>query len=828
MGDASRDPSDVVLFVDREGRIIDANPAALAAYGYDRAELLKLTWDDVRSGGGAVPRTSAGAQQHFEERHRHRNGSTFPVEVTCTGTLAQGDAVLLCIVRNVSARTRVEATHQLLHETDARILKGDAPSSVLDFVAGEIAERFGFRLVQISLRGGDGSMQIRSHAGPASEFVADITVRWDESPTGRGPTGRAVRTGQPALVNVAGDPEFAPWRERALTFGLRSGLALPLRAKSETLGALTIYDAGEAAFDQETVARLTAFADQVTLSLVAAQDQALIRLQTVALESAANAVVVTDRDGVIRWVNPAFSRLSGYDPQEVVGRRPSLLKSGVHGPVFYREMWATLLAGRVWQGELYNRRKDGSVYPEEQTITPVRDADGHISHFIAVKQDVGERKLQEDRIRHLALHDSLTDLPNRRALGEALTRVTARARRGLRGALLLADLDHFKLVSNTFGHAVGERVLKQVARLLQRRLAPGDFLARLGGDDFALLAEDVTPERARALAEDLRRTIDEALFEVEAQRVSLSLSVGVAFIDGRLDADGVMCLADAALYAAREKGGNRVVASSEPGELRERLTDARHWASRIKQALHDRRFVLHYQPVVRLSDGVTEHVEVLLRMRGDGGDGDLILPGRFLDAAERFGLTPQIDRWVLEETLSTLARRADVKAFVNLSGLSLSDASHLGHIEGRVAEARLDPGRLVFEITETAAVADLATTQRWIVRLKELGCQFALDDFGTGFSSFDYLRALPADYVKIDGSFVRTLDRDRTSRALVQAIKSVAQALGKEVIAEAVETRAVAALLRELDVEHGQGYYLAPPSPELPPNGHAHPGLPRP
>jgi diguanylate cyclase (GGDEF)-like protein len=481
-------------------------------------------------------------------------------------------------------------------------------------------------------------------------------------------------------------------------------------------------------------------------------------------------------------------------------------------------MWEAILAGNVWRGELYNRRKDGTVYVEEQTITPVTGADGTIRHFVAVKQDVTQRRRTEERIRYLALHDPLTDLGNRRSVEESLERVVARARRGTPGSLLLLDLDHFKVVNDTLGHAAGDTVLVELARLLGTLRRPGDEIARLGGDEFVLVLEGIPAEAGRMVAERLRRAVHEHRFEVGGRRFDLGVSVGVVPIDGRLAAASLLAIADSALYSAKERGRNRVVvldgtAAPTP------LSEASVWASRIKDALKERRLVLAYQPIFRLETGRTAHYEALLRLRDDGGG--LVGPTAFLPAAEQFGLLPQLDSWVVDEVLELLRGREDVEVFVNLSGASLGEEGHLQSIEDRIRESGIGAGRLAFEVTETTAVRDMIAAREWMRRLRDLGCRFALDDFGIGFSSFSYLQSLPADYVKIDGSFIRDLDTNLANRALVRAIDTVAHTLGKETIAEQVENLGSVQVLRELGVEFGQGFALGEPRTELPPRADA-------
>lgn len=700
-------------------------------------------------------------------------------------------------------------SERLFAEIDSMILGGESLDDILHFIAARLVTMYRYPLVQISLRGQKGAVSIRTAAGRAVDFLRDVIVRWDSTPEGRGPTGIALRTGTMQSCDVETDEGFALWRDRALAHHLRSVLAMPLVAGDRILGALTFFSTRRRDFPPERVDVLRAVAAQAALSILSAYDQAQIRLQKVALESVANAVVITNTDGVIEWVNPAFTRLTGYDAAEAIGATPRLLRSGNHSRAFYSRMWETLLAGETWHGEMYNRRRDGSVYAEEQTITPVRDESGAISHFVAVKQDITQRKQQEEKIRHLALHDSLTNLPNRRAFDAMIRRI---AHRGGPAALLVIDIDDFKFINDSSGHPVGDQLLSEIGQLLQKQLRPFDFLARLGGDEFVALLEDVDAEETQAIAERLRRSVDELWFEHDDAALHTTISIGVAPIDGTADPKIFVSRADAALYAAKEHGKNRVVTYpfGEGTDVGIRLADATRCLTLIRNALRDGGFELSYQPVIRLGNGERVHYEALVRMRGEGAA--VLQPDDFVAIAERYGLMPQIDRWVFDDVLRELQTRDHVRIFANLSATSLNDESLLRYMEQRLIEAKLEPGRMAFEITESAAVADLASARNWIHRLKQLGCLFALDDFGVGFSSLGYLRALAVDYVKIDRTFIRDLDTNPTNRALVQAVNTVAHTLGKEVIAEGVETAAHAAVLLELGVEHGQGFHWGHPA----------------
>lgn len=813
----ARGTRDLIFFVGSNRTIVDANDAAIRTYGWTRNELLgrsfKTLCADESIESCAVESVLAGCESLLVDGlHRRRDGAVFPVEVSATRGEIDRKPVVLIVARDISERRRREGFATLLHDIDRAILRGEPIDSILGFVSKRLAALFPDSLVQISLKGEDGAVDIRQFAGEGTDFLEGIQVRWDDTPAGRGPTGRAIRTGEIQFSHLDIDPDFMPWRARAVALGFKLAAAVPLVAHGHVLGALTLFTR-PGVLDETGVAALQGFADQVAISVHSAQTVVQLELQRVALESAANAVVVTDRAGAIRWVNPAFTKLTGWTSQEVFGKTTRILKSGNHGDAFYREMWARVIAGDVWQGELYNRRKDGTLYLEEQTITPVRASSGEITHFVAIKLDITARKHHDEQIRYLAMHDALTDLPNRRLLAENLVRVVHQAHRGRPSALMIIDVDNFKVVNDSLGHAAGDHLLKQLRELIVGSLRPGDFVARFGGDEFAVLVEGSELDDAVAAAERLRENFEAFRFRFGEHQINVGASVGITPVKGDIDAETLMVQADSALYAAKEQGKNRVVVYHEGVDWSSRLIEAGQWAARIREALRSGGFELAYQPVVCLKTGRVDHYEALVRLRGE--DGELIMPNQFLRAAERFGLMPQIDRWVIEAVTDLLSRREGFRVFVNLAAASLADEALLDFIAFRLHDLRIGVGRLAFEITEATAITDVAAAQNWIRRVKELGCLFALDDFGVGFSSLAYLRALAVDYVKIDRSFVADIHIDATSRALVQAVKTVALTLGKEVIAEGVECEEHAVVLRDIGVENGQGFLWGLPSGKL-------------
>ena len=523
------------------------------------------------------------------------------------------------------------------------------------------------------------------------------------------------------------------------------------------------------------------------------------------------AIMTLDPQGRVLTWNRTAEEMFGWSEVEAHGADdPSVPPDHREDARLYRQR--VLRGERLRDIEVRRLRKDGVPREISLSAAPLYGPNEEVTSVITFCADITERKQHAERVHHLATHDPLTSLPNRRILEDHLTRLVEKAKRGQAGALLMLDLDSFKGINDELGHLLADQYLIQIARVLEGVMRAGDVVTRFGGDEFAILLEDVTPAAATATAERVRAAVSSYHFSHGDKSYDTTVSIGIAEISPESGVHGVMVMADTALLIAKDEGKNRVVLY-EPGcQTFSKLTDCSRWATRIKEALRDNRFVLYFQPVVRLANEKPEHFEALVRMRDR--EGKIIAPGAFIDAAEQFGLMPRIDRWVVAKAIDMLAARPELNIFVNLSGSSLADRGLLGYIEDRVRTVSLAPGRLVFEITETTAVTDLHHAQQWMARLSELGCHFALDDFGIAFSSFTYLRELPVHYVKLDGSFVKNLDRSPSDRAMVLALNTVAHSLGKKVIAEWVENKTVADALREIGVEYGQGYLWGQPKPE--------------
>jgi diguanylate cyclase (GGDEF)-like protein len=457
----------------------------------------------------------------------------------------------------------------------------------------------------------------------------------------------------------------------------------------------------------------------------------------------------------------------------------------------------------------------------ESTAAPIRDNQGEITGVIIVFRDVSEERKLRNQLVHQARHDALTGLANRRVFEQQLEELLVPPRdNGVVHAVLFLDLDQFKVVNDTCGHVAGDALLQQLTGLLREKMRVTDVLARLGGDEFGVILRNCSMEQALKIAAVLLDTVREFRFSWEGKSFELGVSIGLVIVDELSESvASVMSAADVACYAAKDGGRNRYhVYESSDEELALRHGEMQ-WVTLITKALEEDRFALYLQPIQPITGRDSdEHYEILIRMLDE--QRQIIPPGAFLPAAERYGLMGSVDRWVIRKVFKLLADqlaqggdKLDATFAINLSGLSIGDSGFLVYIKQMFEEYRVPPEMIIFEITETAAVANLTTASQFIKELLVTGCKFALDDFGSGLSSFSYLKNLPVDYLKIDGVFVRDMVDDAIDYAMVEAINRIGQVMGIKTIAEFVESEAILNCLVAIEVDYAQGYHIGKPLP---------------
>ena len=542
-----------------------------------------------------------------------------------------------------------------------------------------------------------------------------------------------------------------------------------------------------------------------------------LQLQSAALGAAANGIVITDRQGTILWANHAFTTMTGYSEEEVLGKNPRILKSGEQPESYYKELWSTISSGKVWKGEMVNRRKDGTTYNEEMTITAVSLEDiGHPTntYFIAIKQDITQRKAAEKQVQSLAYYDALTVLPNRILLQDRLTKALASARRQKgKVALLFLDLDEFKDINDSLGHSVGDLVLKEVAERLKKWAREQDTVARVGGDEFLIVLTAVKDISDAAVAAERLRDTMTAEFDVQGRSLGISCSVGISiFPEHGTDGETLIKNADAAMYSAKASGRNnfQFFTKDMNAQAVERLT----LESSLRLALANKEFFLVYQPQIEIATGRIIGLEALLRWQHP--QLGLVPPDKFIGIAENSGLIVPIGEWVLRTACSQARKWQDqglppLWMAVNVSAVQFRQAGFCELIRRVLHETGLAPQYLELELTESLLLSNADVMFLVLQELRAMGLKLAIDDFGTGYSSLSYLRQFPVGRLKIDRSFIRDIVVNPDDAAIATAIIGMAKNLSLKVIAEGVEDEAQMTFLRERQCDEIQGYYFSKP-----------------
>jgi diguanylate cyclase (GGDEF)-like protein/PAS domain S-box-containing protein len=558
-------------------------------------------------------------------------------------------------------------------------------------------------------------------------------------------------------------------------------------------------------------------------------EQALLQekeLAQITLHSIGDAVITTDAEGKIQSLNPVAQTLTGWSEEEAKDRPLEkvlwLFDTSTGSPI-KNPIARVLNRGNTLEASnhMLLRSSDSQEFIIEYSAAPIRLDCDRIVGAVLVCRDVTYSHNLASQLSWQASHDALTGLANRREFESNLQQILLEAKLAKHEHILCyLDLDRFKIVNDTQGHAAGDQLLRQIADLLQNQLRPTDILARLGGDEFAILLPYCSLVKGQQIATRLIESVKTFRFSWRGKTFSVGASVGLVAIDREVESGAkLLSWADAAMYAAKDRGGNRTyIYQNGDRDLEQRQGDMQ-WVSRIIKALEDDRFFLYAQPIADSQNKSEFHYELLIRLKDSRGR--LISPGVFIAAAERYNLMPEIDRWVVRKLFSTLAAHfpADAKRIpstwyaVNLSALSLNDEGFFEFLQQQFARYQIPPETICFEITETAAIANLNKTAQFIRKLKKLGCSFALDDFGSGMSSFTYLKNLPVDYLKIDGQFVKNLTTDPVNAAMVEAINRIGHLMGLKTIAEFVENDEILQQITEMGVDYVQGYGIAKPHP---------------
>jgi diguanylate cyclase (GGDEF)-like protein/PAS domain S-box-containing protein len=846
---------DAMLINNMQGLITQANKQAESLLGYTVDELIGLSIEalvpeglradhpKLRAGFSASP---AGRQmgRGMAVTARRKDGSEVDVEVSLS-RLETADGFLFVsalhdITEHKQTQRHIQKLNRLytaLSQCNKAIVRCTSEDELFLEICRDAVVFGGMKMAWIGMV--DASSQRinpRASYGDAQKYLDGLQISIDASdPLGQGPAGTAIREDRPCWCqDFLNESRGTPWQAKASNFGLAAAAALPLHRNGKALGSLNLYAAEVNAFDEDVRKLLLEMAMDISFALDnferemarKTSEKALrenidqLRIAATVFDSQ-EAMLITDANGIILQVNRAFTEITGYSPQEAIGQTPRLLQSDRHDAAFYQEMWGTLVRDGFWQGEVWDRRKNGEVYPKWLAISAVKDLNKTVTHYVGTHFDITERKRAEAKIEELAYFDQLTGLANRTLLLDRLKQTMAfSAHSGKFGALLLLDLDRFKTVNDTLGHDMGDEMLKQVAQRLIPCVRAGDTVARMGGDEFVVMLTSLSMSevdaaaQTEAVAEKILASFNKP-FQLGDVAYRITPSIGATvFTDHLASVDDLTKQADLAMYKAKTCGRNLIRFFDPAMEVA--VKDRATLEKDLRQALEEKQFLLHYQPQIA-GDNQLTGAEVLVRWQHP--QRGMVSPAEFITHAEETGLILPLGHWVLETACTQLARWATQAGMehltlaVNVSAHQFCEPDFVGKVQAVVTQTGANPKRLKLELTESLLIENVEDIIKKMFVLKADGIGFSLDDFGTGYSCLSYLKRLPLDQLKIDQSFIRDVLTDPNDAAIAKTVVALAQSLGLGVIAEGVETAAQRDFLAASGCHAFQGYFFSRPLP---------------
>lgn len=725
---------------------------------------------------------------------------------------------LFGVARDITERKNAELREKSRTHVLDLIMKGEPLPVILDAIVKVVEQDNPAMLCSVLLLDDTGTHLLSGTASSLPDFYNEA-IHGVEIGEGVGSCGTAAFMNQRVIVDdIQTHAYWVNYKELAKEAGLGACWSEPIRStKGKVLGTFAIYHRNINHPTEADLAIIEQTANMASIAIEKKQAEEKLKRAASVFTHTNEGIIITDGSGSITEVNDAFSSITGYAPEDVLGEHPRIFHSGRQSPAFYAEMSNTLLTQGYWHGEVWNCRKNGEIYLERLTISAVKNAEGLLQHYVSLITDITMMKEHQSQLERMAHFDALTNLPNRVLLADRLSQSMVQCqRRNQSLAVAFMDLDGFKAVNDRYGHDVGDELLIEVANRMKEALRDGDTLARIGGDEFITIivdlgniedSEPVLKRLLKAAADPV--TLGDAVMQVSA-------SIGVSFYpqDDHVDADLLMRHADQAMYIAKQSGKNRyhffdTAQDNASKTLGQSIGD-------ISSALDKCEFVLHYQPKVNMHTGEVIGVEALIRwqhpVRG------LVPPSEFLPAIEGHAVSLELGEWVIDTALTQISqwRSIGVKLAisVNISANQLQEVNFTTRLADLLAaHPEVPPHCLELEILETSALHDISQVSATMNACHELGVRFALDDFGTGYSSLTYLKRLPAYLIKIDQSFVRDMLEDTDDLAIVEGVVGLAKAFRRDVIAEGVETIAHGVALLQLGCELAQGYGIARPMP---------------
>ncbi len=804
-----------IVATDLDFHITYFNPKAEKLFNCTAKDVIGHTVMEIHEDRGVKPQRLEDALEKIAKKGEHCFSFTAPstggerlLEARVAKILDRGQNTVgyTFISRDVTEQREVEQAIHTLMETTA----GAIGDNFFNTIVHHLSIWLGLDFTLVSLLEKPG--RITTIAMQADDALA-TNITYDQKDT---PCNEAICRGY--CFYPKNLTQLFPKNRMLAELKAESYVGIPLKdRKNQTIGVLCGISRKKLVLPRNAKEVLNIIAARAGAELERKLSEEKLMLASHVYENTIEGIIVTDIKGQILSVNPAFTAITGYSAKEAIGNTPRLLKSNKHDRPFYKQMWRSLITQGTWKGEIWNRRKSGEIYPERLAISAIKDSNGKTTRYTAVFYDITDIKESEDRIKHRAFHDPLTELPNRLLFQDRLLQAIAHAKRSHdQLAIMFMDVDHFKNLNDTLGHHTGDIFLHQLASQLTEIIRVEDTVSRMGGDEFTILLTQISSEADAASIADKILTLFKKPFNLGGHSIHLGASIGIALYpnDGS-DTDTLIRNADTAMYHAKEQGRNnyQFFTSEMESRVRERVI----LEADLRKGLDRDEFTLYYQPIYDLKTEAIMGFEALIRWQHP--ESGFVSPDKFIPIAEERGLIIPIGEWVLRtacQQLNQWNRQGHSKLYmsINISAHQFTKKDFICTVNEILGKSGFRPEQLIFEITETAMMDNVGYTIQTLKQLRTMGIQIAMDDFGTGYSSFTYLKQLPIDILKLDHTFMRDVMHDPDSAEIAASIIDLAKKLRLKVIAEGIETTEQLEFLKQHQCARGQGYLFSRPLPQ--------------
>ncbi|WP_417521693.1 EAL domain-containing protein [Marinobacter sp.] len=807
---------------------IEVNQALCNMLGYTAKELMATTWadvihpDDIEFSRARYMQLVEGKVDELsvEKRFIHKSGYFLDTHLAVRAVRhADGRFdYAVALIEDVSFRKMAARREQMRRQTLEKVARGGSLKEIMSQVIESVESIYSNSMCSILLMDDEGK-HLFSGAAPSLPGFFTEAINGVSIGVGVGSCGTSAFTGKRTVVeDIASHPYWENFKGLAAEAGLGSCWSEPIHAASgNVLGTFAIYRKEPCAPDTQEIALIESAANLVGIAIERAHAQEELHLASSIYRNSSEAVMVTDTHNRIVAINPAFTKVTGYTLEETRGKDPSILHSGHHNAEFFQAIWQEVAQQGFWQGEVWNRRKNGEAFPSWLTINVIRNKNGDIQRHVVIGSDITGKVRSDELIWRQANYDFLTNLPNRYMFQD---RLEQEIRKSLRQdsllALLFIDLDHFKDVNDTLGHPVGDQLLVEAAVRINSCVRDSDTVARMSGDEFTVILPRLENTLdGEKVAEQIIRVLAKP-YTINNETIYVQASAGITFCpNDAAEAFQLISNADQAMYAAKTSGRNRLAYFTQ--SLHDEAQNRLKLLHDMRSAVENRQFELHFQPIIDLANGNVCKAEALIRWNHP--ERGMISPAEFIPLAEESGLIVKIGDWVFREAAAQAKRWCELydiglQISVNVSPVQFqSDALSIADWLHHLSEIGLDAKHLSIEITEGLLLNASDGVKEKLLRFRDAGIQVAIDDFGVGYSALSYLKRFDIDYLKIDQSFIQNLETDQNDLVLSEAIVMMAHRLGLHVIAEGVETQAQQHLLLEIGCDHGQGYFFSRPLP---------------